>query len=125
VNSKWLVCGALVCLAIVVPANVVPAPAQVDLNRFLVGKWHQEVGAMVAETVFTAGHAFTSLAWTRGTPYRTGASGRWEIKYGDQLWQYNDECSPDPCAVKSEGTKIEVIDDDRIRNKFGVAYRMR
>jgi hypothetical protein len=106
--------------------SAVQALAQkVDLNRYLVGKWHQDVGKMTAETVFNSNHTFTSLAWTRGTPYRNGSRGDWEIRNDNQLWMHNRECSPDACAIEWDDTKVEVIDDNHFRNRFGEVYRLK
>ena len=116
----------LAALALVAAVYVTRTAAQqVDLNQYLVGKWHQDVGNMSAETVFNSNHTFTSLAWTRGTPYRTGGRGEWEIRNGDELWQHNIECSPNRCPIEWENTRVEVVDENHLRNRFGDAYRMR
>jgi hypothetical protein len=108
------------------PLCVAASAAQhVDLNRYLVGKWHQDVGNMSAETVFNPNQTFTSLAWTRGTPYRTGRRGEWEIRNEDELWLHNFDCSPNRCPVEWENTRIEPIDENHFRNRFGDVYRMR
>lgn len=117
---------AIGTLALAAALCVLQAVAQqVDLNQYLVGKWHQDVGNMSGETVFNTNHTFTSLAWTRGTPYRSGARGEWEIRYGDELWMHNLECSPNKCAAEWDSTRIQVIDTDHFRNRFGDVYRMR
>jgi hypothetical protein len=119
--------GRAIGLLIVLVAwgAVLGAAPRADLDHYLVGKWHQDVGNMSGETVFNTNHTFTSLAWTRGTTYRTGARGEWEIRNEDQLWTHNEECSPNPCIAEWDSTRVEVLDEDHFRNRFGEVYRMR
>jgi len=99
---------------------------QPDLHAFLIGKWHQEYPPYVTETVFTAGGVFTSITVQRGAPYRLYVQGRWEIRYGNQLWQEWESWEPRTLTKPlPEGTAIQVIDQNHIRNKLGVATRMR
>jgi hypothetical protein len=80
---------------------------------------------MSAETVFNSNHTFMPLAWTRGTSYRVGTESDWNIRNEDELWMHNLQCSPNPCAAEWDSTRIEVIDDDHFRNRFGDVYRMK
>jgi hypothetical protein len=95
----------------------------VDLKSFLVGKWHQEVGDFVGDTVFNSDGTFTSLASKKGTSYHEGVKGHWQIRNENELWQHNEDCSPNDCAAEWDGTWIKVIDNDHIQNKLGDAYR--
>ncbi|SRR5258707_10889510 len=88
-----------------------------DLRSFLIGKWHQELGPFVTETVLNTDGTYTSITIGWG-PWEY-VQGRWEVRYGNQLWQ--DRCDrPLP-----EGTPIWVIDPDHFQNKLGIATRMR
>ena len=99
---------------------------QPDLRSFLTGKWHQEYGPYVTETVLNAGGTFTSITVQPGTPYRLYVQGRWEIKNGNQLWQEWENWEPRTLSKPlPEGSMIEPIDRDHFRNKFGVVTRMR
>lgn len=99
-----------------------------DLSSYLAhGKWHEEVetemGTMVQETVFNRDGTFTALARIKGSTYHEGSEGRWEVRDGNILWFYYEQCSPDPCAFEKESTWIKVIDDNHIQEKLGDAYR--
>jgi hypothetical protein len=99
---------------------------QPDLRSFLIGKWQQEYGPYVTETVFTAAGTFTSITFQLGAPYRQNVQGRWEVKYGNQLWQEWDSWNPSTLPKPlPEGTTIEVIDSDHFRNKLGIVARIR
>jgi len=124
-NSRHFTRAALAVLLLSFAVAAARVAAQrVNLNYYLVGKWHQDVGEMSGETVFNSNHTFTSLAWTRGTSYHSGARGEWEIRNEDQLWKHNFECSPNPCSAEWDDTRIEVIDQNHFRNRLGDVYRM-
>lgn len=100
---------------------------QYNLDTLLVGKWHQQYGALVTETLFSGGnpHEFISLTVQAGTSYRFCVQGQWEIRNGSQLWQHNLRWIPDNIRVPEwEGTPIQVIDANHLRNKLGVFARI-
>jgi hypothetical protein len=92
------------------------AAQQLNLRSFLIGKWHQELGPYVTETVLNANGTYTSI--TCGPPGCEGVEGGWEVRFGNQLWQSSDRALP-------EGTPIRVVDPDHFQNKLGVAARVR
>jgi hypothetical protein len=96
------------------------APAQqLDLQSFLVGKWHQELGPYVTDTVLNGDGTYTSITIQRGTTYWEGVQGNWEIRVGNQLWQSRRD------GRLPEGTPIRVIDANHFQNKLGIATRVR
>jgi hypothetical protein len=79
----------------------------------------------VTEAVCTQNHEFTAVTIQRGTPYRFYVEGTWEIRYGNQLWQHNLRWVPDDLRIAEwEGTPIQIINADHLRNKFGDMFRM-
>jgi hypothetical protein len=107
---------------VAVGLTTVRAPAQQpDLRSFLIGKWHQEFGPYVSETVLNGDGTYTSIMIQRGTPYRQDFQGRWDVRFGNQLWQ---ESWP-PNGLLPEGTLVQPIDSDHFQNKLGIATRVR
>ena len=117
---------ALAGMLFAVALTATRTPAQSRMERFLMGKWHQEYGPYITETVLNGDGTFTSETIQRGAPYRLYVEGTWCVRYENQLWMewYNWE----PHTVNRplpEGTMVEVIDQDHFRNKLGVATRAR
>lgn len=119
--------AALAALLIAIILLAGPAPANpASLETYLVGKWHQEYGPYVTETVLTAKHTFTSITVQPGTPYRLHVEGTWEIRNEDELWlEWTDWVPHNIQKPLPEGSKIEIIDQDRFRNKLGIVTRMK
>jgi hypothetical protein len=102
------ICSISVAIALAAAGGVTNVRAQqYSLDGVLIGKWHQEYGPYVSETVFTAGHEFMTVTIQRGAPYRLYIQGRWEVRYGNQLWQHNLHWVPDNIRVAEwEGTQF-------------------
>lgn len=118
---------ALAALLIAIILLAAPTPANPpSLETYIVGKWHQEYSPYVTESVFTAKHTFTSITVQQGTPYRLYVTGVWEIRNDDELWmEWTDWVPHDVAKPLPEGSKIEIIDQDHLRNKIGIATRMK
>lgn len=118
-------CMAIIFIAAASGTNV--RGQQYNLDSLLVGKWHQEYGALITETLFSGGrpHEFIALTVQRGTSYRFCVQGEWEIRSGNQLWQHNLRWIPDNVRVPEwEGAVIEVVDANHLRNKAGDVFRI-
>jgi hypothetical protein len=101
-------------------------PAKTRMEEFLTGKWHQEYGPYVTETVLNGDGTFISETIQRGAPYRLYVEGRWSVRYENQLWMEWDNWEPHTINKPlPEGTMFQVIDQDHFRNKLGVATRVR
>jgi len=97
------------------------------VEQYLVGKWHQEYGPYVTETVLKTDFTFTSITIQRGAPYRLYVEGDWEVRGNDdQLWTQWTYWEPRNLKKPlPEGTMIKVIDHDHFKNKLGDVYRVR
>jgi hypothetical protein len=60
--------------------NSAVAQTEYSPERLLVGKWRQQYGPYVTESVFTANGRFTSVTYDQFT--RFDSWGRWEVKNG-------------------------------------------
>gem|GEM_PF-3729067 len=70
-------------------------------------------------------HEFTTATIRRGTAYREYVEGTWEIRYGNQLWQHNLHWVPEKLRMAEwEGTPIQIIDGNHLRNKLGGMFRI-
>ena len=130
---------ANIALALVLSASIWTPYANAydyDLRQVLVGKWHQQTGRMVSEMVYQPNGRFTGLARTAGTNLYFYSEGTWEIRNGNILVQHNLNWSPktlhhvdgteSPLIVPEwEHTQVQVVDNDHVRNQFGVAYLMK
>jgi hypothetical protein len=125
-NYRSLVSLAVAGMLLVLALTATHTPAKTRMEAFLMGKWHQEYGPYVTETVLNGDGTFISETVQQGTPYRLYVEGTWSVRYENQLWMewYNWE----PHTINKplpEGTMFEVIDQDHFRNKLGVATRVR
>ena len=113
-------------LLIGVAAIVAQARAQpTDLKKLLVGKWHQEYGPYVTETEFLRNGIFNSITIQKGAPYRLYVQGEWEVHDNRDLWTYPKRWEPSDVRMFAEGSRIEVINENHIRNKLGDVYRVK
>lgn len=100
-------------------AKAQPAMGQ-EAEQLLVGKWRQQYGPFISETVYLANGRFTSI--TTGGVYRFYCEGRWEIRQG-MLITYFEDWWPRVRMPGWEGTPIRFLDENRFQNKLGIAYR--
>ncbi len=109
------------------------AQTEYSPERLLVGKWQQQYGTCISESVFTADGRFTSI--TRDQFRSFYSEGRWEIKDGVLISHFVDwsprsmpnvDGSTTPIWMPEwESTWIRFLDYDRLQNKVGIAYRVR
>jgi hypothetical protein len=125
-NYRWSVSIALAVLVFAFALAAANTPAKPgSLEEYLYGKWHQEYGPYVTETVLNTDLTFTSVTVQKGAPYRLYVEGKWKVKYQNQLWMY--WVNWEPRSIKKplpEGTTVEVIDHNHFRNKLGVVTRI-
>jgi len=125
-NCRWSVGIAFAVLVSAFALTAAHAPAKPQsLEEYLYGKWRQEYGPYITETVLNTNLTFTSLTVQRGAPYRLYVEGTWKVKYQNQLWMY--WVNWEPHTIKRplpEGTTVEVIDRNHFRNKLGVVTRI-
>src|SRR5215468_11568837 len=103
-------------LAVLLVFATATLPAQTsaqtyNLERLLMGKWHQEYGPYVTETVFSLRgqyHEFTSVTVQRGAPYRLYVVGEWRVNNNRDLWTYPKDWQPHDVRMFAEGTPINV-----------------
>ncbi|HXA95831.1 MAG TPA: hypothetical protein VN323_09735 [Candidatus Dormibacteraeota bacterium] len=126
-NHKFIPILIVASMVFTIGLTAAHAPAQQpDLRTFLIGKWHQEYGPYVTESVLTAGGTYTSITIQPGTAYRLYVQGRWDVRYGNQLWMEWENWEPSNLRKPlPEGTLVQPIDANHFRSKFGVVTRMR
>ena len=125
-NYRATVATARLVSLLALPLLPAPAPTT-RVEQYLVGKWHQEYGPYVTETVLKTDFTFTSITIQRGAPYRLYVEGDWEVRGNDdQLWTQWTYWEPRNLKKPlPEGTMIKVIDHDHFKNKLGDVYRVR
>lgn len=125
-NHRRLILTALAVLLTTAAFGAARAHAQQreDLETLLVGKWYQQSGSYVVETVLNANGEFTAVGYQPGTPYRQYVVGRWWLQNG-QLWTEWEQWEPHSIEKPlPEGTPVYFIDRNHFRNKFGLVTRM-
>lgn len=126
-NYRWPISVALAALLFALALAAAPARATPSwLEGYLShGKWHQEYGPFVTETVFKRDRTFTSITIKRGAPYKLYVEGNWYVRPGNQLWM--EWTNWEPHTINKplpEGTMVKVIDDNHFRNKLGLVTRV-
>ena len=98
----------------------------------MVGKWRQQLGPAVTETVYLPSGRFTSITRDQFTSFYS--EGRWEVRnemviaYFTNWWPRQmrnvDGSTTEIRMPEWESTWVRFLDNNRVENKLGIAYRV-